>query len=166
MEIRIKKLHPDAVIPKYAHYGDAGLDLVATSKSYDEYGNVVYGTGIAIEIPVTFVGLVFPRSSNSKTNLYLTNSVGVIDSGYRGEIMFKYKCATSAASMLRVWWQKKVLRRKKLDVPVQALICGEYNIGDRIGQLILVKHPYIQFVETDELSNTARGTGGYGSTGK
>ena len=165
MKIRIKKLHPDAVIPKYAHYGDAGLDLVATSKSYDEYGNVVYGTGIAIEIPVTFVGLVFPRSSNCKTNLYLTNSVGVIDSGYRGEIMLKYKAAHNTTSRLR-WWITKVLKKKNPSYKICTLNHNEYNIGDRVGQLILAKHPYIHFVETDELSESARGIGGYGSTGK
>ena len=163
MEVKIKKLHPDAVIPKYAHYGDAGLDLVATSKHYDEHGNIVYGTGIAVEIPVTFVGLLFPRSSNCKTNLYLTNSVGVIDSGYRGEIMLKYKAVHNTVSRLKFWWQTKVMKKS---YRVDTLPYNEYNIGDRVGQLILVKHPYIKFVETDELSNSARGEGGYGSTGK
>ena len=91
MEIKIKKLSKDAVIPKYAKEGDAGMDLVATSKEYDGDGNTVYGTGLAFEIPKEYVGLLFPRSSNAKTDLRLTNSVGVLDSGYRGEVMFKFR---------------------------------------------------------------------------
>lgn len=80
MEVKIKKLNENAVIPTYAKDGDAGMDLTATSKSFDEYGNVVYGTGLAFEIPKGYVGLLFPRSSNAKTDLFLTNSVGVLDS--------------------------------------------------------------------------------------
>ncbi len=91
MKVKIKKLHKNAIIPQYAKSGDAGMDLVATSKSYDKHGNVVYGTGLAFEIPKGFVGLLFPRSSNAKKDLLLSNSVGVLDSGYRGEVMFKFK---------------------------------------------------------------------------
>lgn len=80
MEVKIKKLNENAIIPTYAKEGDAGMDLTATSKSFDEYGNVVYGTGLAFEIPKGYVGLLFPRSSNAKTDLFLTNSVGVLDS--------------------------------------------------------------------------------------
>lgn len=69
---------------QYAKDGDAGIDLIATSKTYDEHGNVVYGTNRAFEIPKGYVGLLFPRSSNSKKDLILSNSVGVVDSGYRG----------------------------------------------------------------------------------
>ena len=67
MEVKIKKLHKDAVIPKYAKPGDAGMDLTATSMEYDEDGNWVYGTGLAFEIPEGYVGMLFPRSSNAKT---------------------------------------------------------------------------------------------------
>ena len=80
MKVRIKKLHKNAVIPFYSKKGDAGLDLTAISKEYDEYGNVVYGCGLAFEIPDGQVGLLFPRSSNAKKDLLNTNSVGVIDS--------------------------------------------------------------------------------------
>jgi dUTP pyrophosphatase len=90
MVVKIKKLVENAVIPAYSKKGDAGLDLTAVSKTIDENSNIVYGTGLAVEIPEGFVGLLFPRSSNSKTDLYLTNHVGVVDSGYRGEIMFKF----------------------------------------------------------------------------
>lgn len=81
MDVKIKKLHEDAIIPNYAKKGDAGLDLTAISFRYEaEYDCFVYGTGLALEIPKGYVGLIFPRSSNSKTTAYLTNSVGVIDS--------------------------------------------------------------------------------------
>lgn len=141
MEVKIKKLTSEAVIPSYAKPGDAGMDLVATSKSVDASGNTVYGTGIAIEIPEGHVGLIFPRSSNSKTDLYLTNHVGVIDSGYRGEIMFKFRA-------------------------VKPVFPKEYAVGDKVGQIIIVPYPAVQFVEVDELSSTERGEGGFGSTGK
>ena len=137
MRIRIKKLHEDAVIPKYANFGDAAVDLVAIRKWEDDYDNICYGTGLAMEIPDHHVGLLFPRSSVSKTDLRLCNAVGVIDAGYRGEVMLKF--------------DKQ----------------GEkhYNIGDRIGQLMLVPIPSIQFVEVVNLPDSDRGTGGFGSTG-
>ena len=142
MEVKIKKLHPDAVIPVYSKPGDAGLDLTATSISSDSYDNIVYGTGLAIEIPDGYVGLLFPRSSNSKTDLYLTNHVGVVDSGYRGELMFKFR-------------------------PINGIVDASiYAVGDRIGQLMILPYPSIKFVETDELSDSDRGEGGFGSTGK
>lgn len=142
MQVNIKKLYEYAVIPNYAKDGDAGMDLTATSKSYDEHGNVVYGTGLAFEIPAGYVGLLFPRSSNTKKDLILGNSVGVLDSGYRGEVIFKFKAAL-----------KDQHRMKEI-----------YEIGDRIGQIIIMPYPKIEFVEVDELSSSDRGVGGFGST--
>lgn len=142
MQVRIKRLHADASIPAYSKPGDAGMDLTAVSATRDDHGNVVYGTGLAIEIPEGHVGLIFPRSSNSKTDLYLTNHVGVIDSGYRGEIMFKYR-------------------------PIDGLLNAKvYQIGDRVGQLMILPYPAIELVEAAELSSSERGEGGFGSTGK
>mgnify|MGYP003673450191 FL=1 len=138
MRIKIKKLHADAIIPKYAKDGDAGLDLTAIDVSADE-GTITYKTGLAIEIPRWYVGLLFPRSSVYKTGQSLTNCVGVIDSGYRGEIMLKFTLS-----------------------PYQR----EYQIGDRIGQLIIIPYPMIEFEEVEELAKTSRGKGGYGSTGR
>lgn len=141
MKIKIKKLVEHAVIPEYAKPGDAGLDLTAVDCYKDQtYGYVEYGTGIAIEIPEGYVGLVFPRSSISKTCLSLCNAVGVIDSGYRGEITFRMHHDEHSDN-------------------------AEYEVGDRVGQLIIIPYPKVQFVEVDELSNTERGTGGYGSSG-
>ena len=142
MQIKVKKLYPNAVIPRYSKAGDAAMDLTAISVTKDEYGNAVYGTGLAIEIPEGHVGLIFPRSSNSKTDLYLTNHVGVIDSGYRGEIMFKYRSAKGL-----------------LDAKI-------YAKNERVGQLMILPYPQIELVESDTLSETERGDGGFGSTGK
>ncbi len=142
MEVKIKKLDKNAIIPKYAKNGDAGMDLTATSKWYDDDNNVCYGTGIAMEIPKGYVGLVFPRSSNAKQDLILSNSVGVIDSGYRGEITVKFKIVEGRP------------------------LAKDYNIGDRVCQIIIIPYPNIEFVEVSDLSKTDRGDGGYGSSGK
>ena len=140
MKVKIKKLLPNAVIPKYAKQGDAGLDLTATSVSVTEevgYGYIEYGTGLAVEIPEGYVGLVFPRSSVSVTGLILANAVGVIDSGYRGEIKCRFK------------WIKNT---------------NKYIVGDRVAQLLILPYPAIEFEETEELSKTERSEGGFGST--
>lgn len=142
MKVRIKKLNENAIVPEYAKPGDAGLDLTATSYELKD-GNHIYGTGLALEIPKGYVGLIFPRSSNRKTDCYLTNHVGVIDSGYRGEVMLSFK-----------------------NRDMQALPKKPYNIGDRIGQIIIIPYPKIDFECVDELSTTERGEGGHGSTGK
>ena len=172
MKVKIKKLHNDAVIPQYAKKGDAGLDLTAVEKYYDIHGCVVYKTGIAVEIPEGYVGLVFPRSSVSKTDLTLTNSVGVIDSGYRGEITMKFKPALmffsneeglisneddtfECADGVEIPWDDRI--------PISAI---DYKVGERIAQLIIMPYPHIEFEEVEELTKTERANGGYGSTGK
>jgi dUTP pyrophosphatase len=138
MKVKIKKLHEDAVIPSYAKHGDAGVDLYSVRMGTDKQQNHVHYTGLAIEIPEGYVGLLFPRSSISKTSCFLRNAVGVIDSGYRGEIMLKFGCTSN-------------------------LSC--YNVGDRVGQLIIMPYPQVQFEEVEELSDSDRGAGGFGSTG-
>ncbi len=144
-EVKVKRLHPKAVIPKYAKDGDAGMDLVATEIISNTTFDVTYGTGIAMEIPKGYVGLVFPRSSIRKTDLSLTNCVGVIDSGYRGEIQATFKKV----------FGKNDVRLDELD----------YKVGDRIAQIMIIPYPSVNFVEVDELSQTDRGEGGFGSTG-
>jgi dUTP pyrophosphatase len=138
VKIKFKKLNKRAEIPFYAKDGDAGIDLVATtlirtSKFFE------YGTDLAMEIPKGYVGLLFPRSSISRTDHFLRNSVGVIDSGYRGEV--------------------------KLRMSIPALGETEYIIGDKVGQLIIMKLPWVEIEEVEELSDTHRGEGGFGSTG-
>lgn len=148
-KIKVKKLCDGAILPSYAHVSDAGMDLVAVSKKHDFDGNVVYGTGLAFEIPDGYVGLLFPRSSNAKKDLLLSNSVGVLDSGYRGEVTFKFRKQYSQFG----------------DVLYHDSV-REYEIGDRIGQMIVLPYPRVEFEEVSELSESDRGTGGYGSTGK
>lgn len=137
LNIKIKKVTSTAQLPTKAHATDAGYDLYASSCNYED-GMLHYGTGVAVEIPAGYVGLVFPRSSIANTHLTLSNSVGVIDSGYRGEIKAKFRKGGSKG----------------------------YKVGERIAQLIIMPYPEVTFEEVDELSESDRGTGGYGSSGK
>ena len=149
MVVKIKRLVPEAVMPKKAHSTDAGYDLVAVSRKVDEDGAVVYGFGLAMEIPEGYVGLVFPRSSIAKKDLALSNAVGVVDSCFRGEVLAKFK------PILRVSEEREVF------------VGGEwYEVGDRIAQLVIMKLPDVFMVESDELSESERGVGGYGSSGR
>ena len=139
MKVKFKKLNTKAIMPSYAKQGDAGLDMTAIQVLKHEM-YYEYRTGIAIEVPEGHVGLMFPRSSISKTKQILSNHVGVIDSGYRGEILFRFK---------KLAWDN-----------------GEvYQEGDKVGQLVIIPIPAIELVEVDELSLTERGEGGFGSTG-
>ena len=139
MKVKIKKLHANSILPKYARPGDAGMDLTVTKmETLDNY-HVKYYFGIAIEIPNGYVGLIFPRSSIYKQDQLLSNSVGVVDSGYRGEI-----CAVMMGNNNQI----------------------EYKVGDRAAQIVIFPYPQIEFIESEDLNETERGTGGYGSTGK
>jgi dUTP pyrophosphatase len=140
-DVKIKKLHPNAIIPSYSKDGDAGMDLTITQIYHNTSSDVTYGFGLAMEIPKGFVGLVFPRSSIRKTDLLLTNSVGVIDSGYRGEIQATFKKTNENGSLI-------------------------YDIGERGAQIIIIPYPKINFIVSEELSLSERGDGGFGSTGK
>ena len=141
MKVKIKRVHPNAVIPTYAKESDAGMDLVATSIISNTTFQITYGLGIALEIPEGFVGLVFPRSSIRNTELTLSNSVGVIDSGYRGELQATFNKSNGLDSI-------------------------SYKVGERVCQIMIIPHPIVELTEVDELSTTERGTGGFGSTGK
>ena len=142
MKIHFKKLVQTAQKPKFGKPGDAGADLVATSVDFSRKNQVVYGTGLAVEIPEGMVGLVFPRSSVRNYDLSMANSVGVIDSGYRGEIMVTFN----------------ILNLHTVE--------NSYQVGDRIAQLIIMPVPLAKYVEVEELSETQRGQQGHGSTGK
>ncbi len=141
LKIKVKKLHENAVIPTYSKPGDAGMDLTITREIENTTFSVSYGFGIAMEIPFGYVGLVFPRSSVRNQDLLLTNCVGVIDSGYRGELQATFKKTNGLDSL-------------------------KYNVGDRAAQIIILPYPQVVMVESDELSDTERGDGGFGSTGK
>ena len=174
LRVRIKKLADNAVIPTYAHDTDAGMDLYAASKTFDEYGNMVIGTGIAVAIPKGYVGLLFPRSFISQHYCYLTNSVGVIYSGYRGEITFKFAAKHISVVNKSLWKRLRILFAGKADENENGNVevynwwgnRYQYQIGDCIGQLIIMPYPQISFTEVDNLPDSDRGTGGYGSTGR
>ena len=137
MLLKYKKMYIEAVDPRQATLGSNGFDLTAT---YVEKwpGNVwAYGTGIAVEIPKGYCGLLMARSSVVNTGAFLSNGVGLIDSDYRGELIFKF------------YGKKK-----------------PYKVGERIGQLLIVGYPQVELHRVKDLSKTERGEGGYGSTGK
>lgn len=140
MLVKIKKLIPAAVVPRKAHASDAGFDLVAVNAGFED-GCWVCHTGLAFEIPDGYVGLVFPRSSIVKKDMSMANAVGVIDSNYRGEVTCRFR-------------------------PSGMDMFPKYAAGERCAQMIIIPYPEVEFVECDELSETDRGTGGYGSTGK
>lgn len=142
MKVQFKKLNPHAVTPSYANPGDNGLDLTALTRIWDSNNKVwEYDTCIAVEIPEGFVGLVFPRSSIYKYDLALTNSVGVIDSSYRGSIKLKFRH------------------------PRETLLQLKYEPGNKIAQLVIVPIPKIEMEEVKELEETSRGSQGWGSSG-
>lgn len=165
MQVKVKKLRPDAVIPKYAKDGDAGLDLTATEAEYKD-GRLVYGTGLAFEIPYGYVGLIFPRSSISKQDLRLTNCVGVVDSGYRGEVKAVFENDAmqmrGESEFLTQFWDPTTANYINKGLPEHKV----YGVGERIAQMIIVPYPQVELVEAESLSETARGAGGFGSTGK
>ena len=140
LKVNIKKLHPNAVIPSYAHSTDCGLDLTAVSKTFDGYGNVVYGFGLAFEIPEGYAGFIFPRSSNHKSGLLLTNSVGVIDAGFRGEVTAKFAPRTNTSFPKTLWHRLKYFFTGEMGGYDMHTWCHfsekvNYNIGDRVAQM-------------------------------
>lgn len=143
MEVKIKKLIEKAVIPTKAHITDAGLDLTATSITTEigEDGQllIVYHTGLSMELPENHVALLFPRSSISKKSLSLCNAVGVIDSGYRGEVIAKFKTNTN-------------------------VVPAVYKEGDKFAQLIILPYPEVEFIEVENVSTSDRNEGGFGSS--
>lgn len=140
VQLKVKKLHPEAVVPQYKTTGAAGMDLTAVRYAEISCTVIRYSTGLAFEIPEGHVGLLFPRSSIYTKDMTLTNCVGVLDSDYRGEVSFLFRVPELESAEL-------------------------YRIGDRIGQLVIVPIPRVEVLETEELSDTARGSGGFGSTG-
>lgn len=150
--IYYKKLDPEAKAPFKKIDVDAGYDLYALRKE-EKPKYVVYYTGIAFEIPVGFVGLIFPRSSVTDYDLMLKNCVGVIDASYRGEIMCRF------------FGTKTITYRVGTN---EAIIYGDevYNVGDRIAQVVFLELPKVHLKEVQELSDTQRGSGGFGHTGK
>jgi dUTP pyrophosphatase len=141
-KIKIKLNHADAVIPVKANEDDAGYDLFAATDPVFNGQYLEYDTGISIEPPSGYYTEVVPRSSISKYDLLLCNSVGIIDPSYRGNIKLRFKVTQPYEN---------------------ALI---YKKGDRIGQLILRSLLTSEFELVSDLTETSRGSGGFGSTGR
>lgn len=157
IKLKVKRLTPDAVMPSKAHEDDAGYDLTVIDDGKQvwpaeeptrAYLYLEYGTGLALEIPAGHVGLIFPRSSQSKTGLILANCVGVIDAGYRGEIKFRFKVDGAGLVLAGT---RGILR---------------YKAGDRAGQLIIMPLPVVTLEEVTDLSGSSRGQSGFGSSGQ
>lgn len=143
VKVKIKKLVENAIIPTYAKQGDMGMDLTAIGYVYNEDMDChIYHTGLAFELPEGYGMLLFPRSSNRKTDAYMTNHVGILDSGYRGELLICFK------------------NRDKGN------LLQPYDVGNKIAQLCILPYPKVEFIEVNELSSSERGEGGHGSTGK
>lgn len=149
MQVKVKMIHENSVMPTYAKDGDAGLDLTATKVYFDDYGNFVAETGICVELPKGYAGKLHSRSSISKYDLILANGTGLIDQGYRGQLIFKFKpCA-----FFDDFGKANFIRQSVL-----------YKVGDKVGQLVIEKVEKADLVLVDELSSSDRGIGGFGST--
>lgn len=142
MKVLIKRLDPELPIPAFAHEGDAGLDLLAAeSLSLKPSERALVPTGLALAIPEGYAGYVQPRSGLAvKRGLGLINAPGLIDSGYRGEV-------------------KIALINLDPDNVIHI------SRGDKIAQLVILQVPQVSLVEVDELPESKRGSGGFGSTG-
>lgn len=174
MILKVKKLHEYAVIPSKAHASDAGFDLTVIDDGRQVYEVdpktgvahrfIEYRTGLAMEIPAGHVGLIFPRSSITKKNFMLKNSVGVIDAGYRGEVMFRF--AVDSEEIYQVY-SNEAVQQGLTDETIHTRP-GMYSKGDRAGQLIIMPIPRIEIEDIGEqdFAQTDRGVGGFGSTGK
>ena len=145
MQLKVKKLSEDAVLPQKAHAGDAGFDLTVSriTTELNEVGEliIVYHTDLCMEIPEGYFGALFSRSSIAKKPLSQTNAVGVVDAGYRGEVVAKFRCT------------------------VPAVVPSVYNVGERFAQLVIIPIPDMEVVEADSLGESERGESGLGSTG-
>ena len=195
LQIKLKRLSDNAVIPYYVHDGDVGMDLTAVSSEYDrERDMYIYHTGLALETEKHYGVFLFPRSSNRNTDAYLCNHVGIADTAiYRGEIIFCYKNRTSLEVRAQLEQSKhffNTIRTKPFaisndnglvytwpDIVKDAesyaiwvydspMSYAPYNVGDRIGQMVVLPYPDVRINEVEELSSTDRGDKAFGSSGK
>ena len=140
-EVKFRRLSDEAVLPTRAHPTDAGLDLTAVNgATVPPAGIVTFHTALSVEIPLGYAGLLYVRSSLGAQGLTLGNSVGVIDSGYRGELMIK------------------LINNSGNDATIMA--------GSRIAQLLITPVALPAVVEVVEQTHSERGDGGFGSTGE
>lgn len=144
MTLKIKRLNEDAIMPIRAHKSDAGIDLTCTNitQELNECGQLilVYHTGLAVEIPEGYVGLLFQHSNVYKKSISMTNAVGVIKPGDRGEVIGKFRSTTDVVPAI-------------------------FKPGERFAQLVVVPYMDIQIEEATELAESDRNENGFGSTG-
>ena len=194
LEIKLKKLDKNAVIPQYAHDGDVGMDLTAISVEYDrEHDMYIYHTGLAFETDKHYGIFLFPRSSNRKTDAYLCNHVGIADSAiYRGEIILCFKNRTSLEVRAEIEKSRCFISRLSYEpfttsssdsvvfnwphIAMEAESTGNwiydnpmqyapYQVGERVAQMVVLPYPNVKISEQEELSETERGSNNFGSTG-
>lgn len=179
INVKIKRENKDVKMPKYAKPGDFGMDLTCTSIVYNnEHDYYEFHTGVYCEFPKGVGAYLLPRSSNRKTDAYLCNSCGLIDEGYRGELIFCYKNRTSyeVQCMLEEWGHYKnvayygedlchtITRLYEFSKPDPMDFCP-FKVGDRIGQMVIFETKRAELTEVDELTDSERGSGGFGHTG-
>lgn len=186
IELKIKKIDERAVIPTYAHDGDVCMDLTAIAVEYDKDKDMyIYHTGLAVESEEHYGLFLFPRSSSRKTDAYLCNHVGVVDSYiYRGEIMLCFKNRDSLRQLAREAEMAEFFNMVKLGMSIEeavsassqvfskylkdeaaAMSLAPYNVGDRIAQMVVLPYPNVKIKVVEGLSSSERGEGGFGSTG-
>lgn len=158
--VDIETCHKDGEIPEYQNEGDAGMDLKAVEKIKDTGTRLWFKTGLKISIPEEYVGLIYPRSSITEKQLELGNSVGVIDSGYRGEIEVRFNKIPGFTNT-DVYGPGSYFGQRGIDGAHEDF----YEVGDRVAQLVIMPYPHIQFNKVDDLEDTERGSDGFGSTG-
>lgn len=185
-----KKLNEKAVSPSYSHDDDACLDIYATSFDYDLKRNCyVYHTGLAFSIPKGYEMQIRPRSSIRDVDCYIANSPGTIDSGYNGEVLICFKNNYSVIDRLRLQKLIKLVKNLKSlltnndnfefekitsdidnisdnEILEYALSNAPFEVGNKIAQFKISERPKVVMVETDTLSDTERGSNGFGSTGE
>jgi dUTP pyrophosphatase len=184
LEVKFKKLNEKAIIPSYAHDGDVGMDLTTISVEYDADNDLyIYHTGLAFESDYHYGMFLFPRSSNRKTDAYLCNHVGIADSAiYRGEIMLCFKNRTSLRQIalesrtiaffnaIEDGKSVEEATKESVDAWFEAfknpMLFAPYKEGDRVAQMVVLPYPDVKLKEVENLTETDRGSGGFGSTGK
>ena len=190
IEVKFKKLCPEAEIPQKAHPEDIGFDVKAVRVEYDaETDCYKYYTGLSWEAEAGISCFGFAQSRNSRTDCYLTNHVGIIDPNYRGEIQFRYKNRTSrdmrVESYFNLLWSDRTLWERILctfskfrryclysdmhqaaETFVDSIIMdyAPYKVGESVGQFVIMEVPDVSITEVEEINETDRGEGGFGST--
>ena len=178
--VKVFRINNTIELPKYAHDGDMGMDIKAIGYEYNAKLDLyIYHTGLIFEVPKGYGMFVFPRSSNTKTECYMPNSVGVLDSCYRGELTIRYKLRDGKATCWSVELLQDMITNKGNNISTivdkytsqsfTGIDKAPYKVGERIAQIVILPYPHVNFSpveDIDELTITDRGAGGYGSTGK